>query len=197
MYLKWKLSTFTVLGGEAVCALILWDVDWLVEAHLSWLTCQHSERDTFHTMFSLSFRMIQWNMGFHKNCKNKPKKKIFADIPTLSASGQPPSSQFLKSLLCLVLNNYHPVALAHILMRSFEKLILHHIKDNIPASLDHHQYAFRTNRFTKNAVSTTLHNLPEEADWKTQHSGLEYLTLDSGLPHKQTPGSLDWHLHFL
>lgn len=135
--------------------------------------------------------------GFTKTAKTNQKKKIFADILTLSASGQPPSSQFLKSLLCLVLNNYHSVALAHILMRSFKKLILHHIKDNIPASLDPHQYAFRTNRFTKNAVSTTLHNLPEEADWKTQHSGLEYLTLDSGLPHKQTPGSLDWHLHFL
>lgn len=135
--------------------------------------------------------------GVSKKLQKQKNKKIFAEVPTLSASGQPPSSQFLKSLLCLVLNNYHPVALAHILMRSFEKLILHHIKDNIPASLDHHQYAFRTNRFTKNAVSTTLHNLPEEADWKTQHSGLEYLTLDSGLPHKQTPGSLDWHLHFL
>ena len=34
-----------------------------------------------------------------------------------------------------------------------------HIKDNIPASLDPHQYAFRTNRSTEDAIATTLHSL--------------------------------------
>ena len=43
-------------------------------------------------------------------------------------------------------NNYCPVALASILLNYFEKLAPQHIKDNIPASLDHHQYAVRTNR---------------------------------------------------
>ena len=41
-------------------------------------------------------------------------------------------------------------------MKCFEKLVLQHIKDNIPASFDPHQYAFRTNRSTEDAISTAL-----------------------------------------
>ena len=41
----------------------------------------------------------------------------------------------------------------------FEKQVLQHIKDNIPASLDPHQYAFRSNRSTEDAMSTALHTV--------------------------------------
>ncbi len=51
------------------------------------------------------------------------------------------------------------VALIPILMKCFEKLVLQHIKNNIPASLDPHQFAFRTNRSTEDAISTALHSV--------------------------------------
>ena len=54
------------------------------------------------------------------------------------------------------LNNYLPVALNDILMKCFEKLVLQH---NSPVSLDPHQYAFRTNRSTEDAISTALHSV--------------------------------------
>ena len=57
------------------------------------------------------------------------------------------------------LNDYHPVPLTPTLMKCSEELVLQHIKDNIPVSLDPHQYAFRTNRSTEGAVSTVLQSV--------------------------------------
>ncbi len=64
----------------------------------------------------------------------------------------------LKKLAASSLNDCHPVALTSILMKCFEELILQHIKNNIPASLDPHQFAFRTNRFTEDAASTAINS---------------------------------------
>ena len=57
------------------------------------------------------------------------------------------------------LNNDCPVALAPILLKCFEKLTPQHIKDSILASLDHHQYAVRTNRSQRMSTSTTVHSV--------------------------------------
>ncbi len=57
------------------------------------------------------------------------------------------------------LNDYCPVALTSILMKCFKKLVLQHIKNNIPASLDPHQFVFRTNRSTEDTISTALHSV--------------------------------------
>ena len=51
------------------------------------------------------------------------------------------------------------MALILIPMKCFHYLVLQHIKDNIPASLGPHQYAFRTNRTTEEAISTALHSV--------------------------------------
>ena len=42
-----------------------------------------------------------------------------------------------KSLSCL--NDHHPTALTPILMKCFKKLVVQHIRDNIPSSLGPHQ----------------------------------------------------------
>ncbi len=44
-------------------------------------------------------------------------------------------------------------------MKSFEKLILQHVRDNGPANMDPHQDAFRSNRSTEDARSTALHSV--------------------------------------
>ena len=41
-------------------------------------------------------------------------------------------------------------------MKCFEKLVPKQIKDNLPVSLDPHQYAFRPNRSSRDASSTAL-----------------------------------------
>ncbi|KAK3565926.1 hypothetical protein QTP86_021443, partial [Hemibagrus guttatus] len=55
------------------------------------------------------------------------------------------------------LNDYHPVALAPIIMKCFERLIMRQIKDLLPQSLDPKQFAYRPNRSMDDAISITLH----------------------------------------
>ncbi|XP_078794170.1 uncharacterized protein slc39a11 isoform X5 [Oryzias latipes] len=64
-----------------------------------------------------------------------------------------------SSVSCL--NDYRPVALTPVIMKCFERIILNHIKDIIPATLDSHQFAYRENRSTEDAVSLAQHANPE------------------------------------
>lgn len=47
---------------------------------------------------------------------------------------------------------------APILMMCFEKLVFRHSENNIPAILDPHQFVYRANRSTEDAVSTAPHS---------------------------------------
>ncbi|KAK3566072.1 hypothetical protein QTP86_025244, partial [Hemibagrus guttatus] len=55
------------------------------------------------------------------------------------------------------LNDYHPVAPTPIVMKCFERLVMRHIKTQLPPSLDPFQFAYRPNRSTDDAITTTLH----------------------------------------
>ncbi|KAF7642655.1 hypothetical protein LDENG_00253780, partial [Lucifuga dentata] len=55
------------------------------------------------------------------------------------------------------LNDYRPVALMPIISKCFERLVLGHIKSTLSPALDQHQYAYRENRSTEDAISTALH----------------------------------------
>nr|XP_049595883.1 uncharacterized protein LOC125980593 [Syngnathus scovelli] len=55
------------------------------------------------------------------------------------------------------LNDYRPVALTPVIMKCFERLVLQHIKDYLPPHLDPHQFAYRTNRSTEDAIAVALH----------------------------------------
>ncbi|KAK3534019.1 hypothetical protein QTP86_000530 [Hemibagrus guttatus] len=55
------------------------------------------------------------------------------------------------------LNDYRPIALTPIIMKCFERIIMRHIKDLLPSSLDPMQFAYRPNRSTDDAITTTLH----------------------------------------
>ncbi len=55
------------------------------------------------------------------------------------------------------LNDYRPIALTPIIMKCFERLVMHNIKTSIPNTLDLLQFAYRPNRSTDDAISSTLH----------------------------------------
>uniref|UniRef100_A0A669EHA4 Reverse transcriptase domain-containing protein n=1 Tax=Oreochromis niloticus TaxID=8128 RepID=A0A669EHA4_ORENI len=55
------------------------------------------------------------------------------------------------------LNDYRPVALTPVIMKCFERLVLQHIKDYLPPEFDPHQFAYRANRSTEDAIATALH----------------------------------------
>ncbi|KAK3553651.1 hypothetical protein QTP70_006859 [Hemibagrus guttatus] len=55
------------------------------------------------------------------------------------------------------LNNYRTIALTPIVMKCFERLVMRHIKTQLPPSLDPLQFAYRPNHSTVDAITTTLH----------------------------------------
>lgn len=58
-------------------------------------------------------------------------------------------------------NDYRPVALTPIFTKCLERLIL---KADIPADLDQHQFAYRVNISTEDAVITPLHTALKHLD---------------------------------
>ncbi len=57
----------------------------------------------------------------------------------------------------LCLNDYRPIALTPIMMKCFERLVMQKIKNSLPNTLDPLQFAYRPNRSTDDAISSTLH----------------------------------------
>ncbi len=55
------------------------------------------------------------------------------------------------------LNDYHPIAPTPIIMKCFERLVMHNIKTSLPNTLNPLQFAYRPNRSTDDAISSTLH----------------------------------------
>ncbi|KAI3361638.1 hypothetical protein L3Q82_001998 [Scortum barcoo] len=72
----------------------------------------------------------------------------------LSASKPPSLCLCLKESAVTCLNDYRPVTLTPVIMKCFERIILKHIKDIIPAGLNHYQFTYRS---TEDAVFTALH----------------------------------------
>ncbi len=62
------------------------------------------------------------------------------------------------------LKDYWPVALTSVAMKSFEKLVLAHLKDITVPLLDPLQFAYRVNRSVDDAVNMGLHYVLQHLD---------------------------------
>ncbi len=62
------------------------------------------------------------------------------------------------------LNDYRPVALTSVVMKSFERLVLAHLKDITGPLLDPLQFAYRANRSVDDAVNMGLHYILQHLD---------------------------------
>ncbi len=62
------------------------------------------------------------------------------------------------------LNDYRPVALTSVVMKSFEKLVLAYLKDITGPLLDPLQFAYRANRYVDDAVNMGLHYILQHLD---------------------------------
>lgn len=74
-------------------------------------------------------------------------------------------------------NDYRPVALTPIVMKSFERLVMAHIKDTVDSNTDPHQYAYRTNRSVSDAVSAVVHSALTHLESRTLMSDFSSWTL--------------------
>ncbi len=78
-------------------------------------------------------------------------------------------------------NDYRPVALTPILMKCFERLVMHHIKSVLPPSLDLFQFAYRPNRSTDDAIATALHSALTDLDKKDLYVRILFIDFSSAL----------------
>lgn len=64
----------------------------------------------------------------------------------------------------MCLNDYRPVALKPKVRKCFEQLVLAHLKDSLPPTMDPYQFAYCRNRSTEDVVSTALHSVLTHLD---------------------------------
>ena len=92
-------------------------------------------------------------------CKHVPSSKLVLSLTLLTYHSQkrlsPPAcfetatiGPVPKESAVCSFSDFCHVALNPILIKCSDKLVLQHVKDNVPASLHPQQYAFRTNRAT-------------------------------------------------
>ncbi|KAI4898548.1 hypothetical protein NFI96_023348, partial [Prochilodus magdalenae] len=64
-------------------------------------------------------------------------------------------------------------------MKCFERLVMRHIKGQLPPSLDPLQYVYRLNRSTDDAITTTLHLAPTHLDNKNTYVRVVFIDFSS------------------
>ncbi|KAK3553582.1 hypothetical protein QTP70_005752 [Hemibagrus guttatus] len=77
------------------------------------------------------------------------------------------------------LNDYLPIALTPIVMKCFERLVMRHIKTQLPPTLDPLQFAYRPNRSTDDAITTTLHLSLTHLDNKDKYVRMLFIDFNS------------------
>lgn len=83
-----------------------------------------------------------------------------------------------KSSTVSCLNDYSPVALTLIIMKCFERLVMAHMKNTIDLTVDPHQYAYRQNCSTADAISSVVHLALTYLESRTVSRKVRLLFLD-------------------
>ncbi|KAK3549051.1 hypothetical protein QTP70_029512, partial [Hemibagrus guttatus] len=77
------------------------------------------------------------------------------------------------------LNDYRPVALTPIVMKCFERLIMRHIKTQLPPSLGSLQFVYHPNHSMDDAITTTLHLALTHLDNKDSYLRMLFIDFSS------------------
>ncbi|KAM8848941.1 uncharacterized protein ACB058_012437 isoform 1-T1 [Synchiropus picturatus] len=77
------------------------------------------------------------------------------------------------------LNDYRPVALTSVVMKSFERLVLSHLKSITASHLDSLQFAYRANRSVDDAVNQALHFVLEHLDCPGTYARILFVDFSS------------------
>src|SRR4029434_6652115 len=113
--------------------------------------------------------------------------EVFTDIfnRSLALSHVPPcfkASTIIpvpKKTAVTCLNDYRPVALTPIPAKCLERLVMKHIRGITPASFDQHQFAYKANRSTEDAVALLLHTALEHLELKNTYIRILFIDYSS------------------
>lgn len=84
-----------------------------------------------------------------------------------------------KQTAITCLNDYRPIALTPIVTKCLERLVLKHIKATLPPTLDPHQYAYRENRSTDDAINIALHTALQHLEQRGTYARLLFVDYSS------------------
>ncbi|KAK3537444.1 hypothetical protein QTP70_010420 [Hemibagrus guttatus] len=162
-------------------------------------TLTAEEHEVRRTMQAVNLRKAAGPNGIPgrvlKNCVDQ-LARVFTRIfnQSLSQSTVPPclkSSTIIplpKKPHISSLNNCWPIALTLVVMKCFEKMVRGHITSLLPQSFDPHQFAYRSNRSTGDAVATALHAALSHLEQQGSYVRLLFVDFSSAfntiLPYK-------------
>ncbi|KAK3553665.1 hypothetical protein QTP70_006873 [Hemibagrus guttatus] len=84
-----------------------------------------------------------------------------------------------KKSMVSCFNDYRPITLTPIVMKCFERLIMRHNKTQLPPSLEPLQFAYHSNRFTDDAITTTLYLALTHLDNKNSYIQMLFIDFSS------------------
>nr|XP_049617866.1 uncharacterized protein LOC125993161 isoform X1 [Syngnathus scovelli]XP_049617867.1 uncharacterized protein LOC125993161 isoform X1 [Syngnathus scovelli] len=90
-------------------------------------------------------------------------------------------------------NDYRPVALTSVVMKSFERLVLNHLKDVTGPLLDPLQFAYQANRSVDDAVNMGLHYILQHLDTPGKYARILFVNFSSAF-HTIAPDILQQKL---
>ncbi|XP_062850752.1 uncharacterized protein LOC134313413 [Trichomycterus rosablanca] len=91
------------------------------------------------------------------------------------------------------LNDYRPVALTSVVMKSFERLVLAHLKETTGHLLDPLQFAYRANRSVDDAINMGLHYVLKHLDCPGTYVRILFVDFSSAF-NTVNPGILSYKL---
>ncbi|KAK3507174.1 hypothetical protein QTP70_009517 [Hemibagrus guttatus] len=121
-----------------------------------------------------------------KHCANQ-LSPVFTDIFNTSLETCHVPACFKTSAIVPVpkktkitgLNDYRPVALTSVVMKSFERLVLSYLKDITDSLLDPLQFAYRANRSVDDAVNMALHFILQHLDSPGSYASILFVDFSS------------------
>ncbi|XP_036420865.1 interferon-induced very large GTPase 1-like [Colossoma macropomum] len=119
--------------------------------------CANQLAEVFTDIFNLSLRLLVIPTCF--------KETTIVPVPKKS------------SVTCL--NDYCPVALTSTVIKCFEQLVKAHICSTLPATMDPHQFAYRSNRATDDAIALTIHTALTHLDRKNTYVRMLFIDYSS------------------
>nr|XP_043874450.1 uncharacterized protein LOC122764210 isoform X2 [Solea senegalensis]XP_043874509.1 uncharacterized protein LOC122764439 isoform X2 [Solea senegalensis] len=81
------------------------------------------------------------------------------------------------------LNDCRPVALTLVVMKCFERLVSQHIRACLSPTLDPHQFAYRANRSTEDAITIALHTALSHLEHRGSYVRMLFLDFSSAFNH--------------
>uniref|UniRef100_UPI003AAE868F uncharacterized protein n=1 Tax=Centroberyx gerrardi TaxID=166262 RepID=UPI003AAE868F len=129
--------------------------------------------------------------GVSPSCLNICAAPIFPQIFNRSLELCDVPSCFKRSTIIPVpkkpsitgLNDYRPLALTSVVLKSFERQVSAHLKDITGRLLDPLQCAYRANRSVDDAVNTGLHYILQHLDSPGTYARILFVDFSSGVQH--------------